>query len=40
MSCYADAMKAATGEAVLGMYIHLPLMGMVCEITPSEIEAD
>jgi len=35
-----DALKAATDKSVLGLFIHLPLMGMLCEITTSEIEAD
>lgn len=30
---YANAIEAATGKPVLGCYIHMPLMGMVLEVT-------
>jgi len=37
LAAYARALKAATGHAVLGCFIHLPLSGM---LVPVELPAD
>lgn len=34
LDAYADAIHAATGRAVLGRYIHLPLTGAMVEVRP------
>lgn len=40
LASYAAALEAATGKSILGMYIHMPLLGTIFKVSPVESSQD